>query len=59
VLCHADIHGGNVLIGENGQEFLLTAVEEDRSEMYEQFIAMFEPRDVVDIAFTASQNLTA
>ena len=127
VLCHADIHGGNVLIGANGsiyivdwdqpvmapkerdlmfigggvanvwnnpheeeffykgygkteinmpiltyyrherivediaeyaQEFLLTAVEEDRSEMYEQFIAMFEPRGVVDIAFRTAENLT-
>jgi spectinomycin phosphotransferase len=127
VLCHADIHGGNVLIGENdsiyivdwdqpvmapkerdlmfigggvanvwnnpheeeffykgygkaeinmpilayyrqerivediaeyAQEFLLATAEEDRSEMYEQFIAMFEPRGVVDIAFRTADNLT-
>ena len=120
VLCHADIHGGNVLIGENGyiyivdwdqpimapkerdlmfigggianvwnnpheeeffykgygktkinmpilayyrherilediaeyaQEFLFTTAEENKSEMYQHFIAMFEPRAVVDIAF--------
>jgi spectinomycin phosphotransferase len=120
VLCHADIHGGNVLIAEEGsiyivdwdqpvmapkerdlmfigggvsnvwnnpheeeffykgygkteinmpflayyrherivediaeyaQEFLFKVAEEDRSEMYQQFIAMFEPRGVVDIAF--------
>lgn len=126
VLCHADIHGGNVLIGENGsiyivdwdqpvmapkerdlmfigggvanvwnnpheeeffykgygktkinmsilayyrlerivediaeyaQEFLLTTADEDRSEMYKQFIAMFEPRGVVDIAFRTAENL--
>lgn len=126
VLCHADIHGGNVLIDENGsiyivdwdqpimapkerdlmfigggvanvwnnpheeeffykgygkteinmpilayyrherivqdvaeyaQEFLLTTVEEDRSELYKQFIGMFEPRGVVDIAFRTGSDL--
>ena len=35
-----------------GRELLLTrAGGEDRSEMYKQFIGMFEPRGVVDIAF--------
>ena len=128
VLCHADIHGGNVLIGENGsiyivdwdqpvmapkerdlmfigggvanvwnnpheeeffykgygktkinmpilayyrheriiediaeyaQEFFLTPAEEDRSEMYQHFIAMFEPNGVVDIAFRTAEKLIA
>lgn len=128
VLCHADIHGGNVLIGENGsiyivdwdqpvmapkerdlmfigggvanvwnnpheeeffykgyrkteinmpilayyrheriiediaeyaQEFLLKTAEEDKSEMYQHFIAMFEPRGVVDIAFRTAEKLIA
>lgn len=127
VLCHADIHGGNVLIGENGsiyivdwdqpvmapkerdlmfigggvanvwnnpheeeffykgygkaeinmpilayyrherivediaeyaQEFLFKAAEEDRSEMYQQFIAMFDSNGVVDIAFRTAEKLT-
>lgn len=126
VLCHADIHGGNVLIGENGsiyivdwdqpvmapkerdlmfigggianvwnnpheeeffykgygktkinmpilayyrherivgdiaeyaQELLLSATDEDRSEMYKQFVAMFEPQGVVDIAFRTAEKL--
>ncbi len=126
VLCHADIHGGNVLISENGsiyivdwdqpvmapkerdlmfigggvanvwnnpheeeffykgygkreinmsilayyrherivediaeyaREFLLTPAEEDRSEMHQQFIAMFEPRGVVEIAFRTAEKL--
>jgi spectinomycin phosphotransferase len=126
VLCHADIHGGNVLIGKNGsiyivdwdqpvmapkerdlmfigggvanvwnnpheeeffykgygkteinmpilayyrherivediaeyaQALLLTTVREDGSEMYKQFIGMFESRDVVDIAFRTAENL--
>lgn len=119
VLCHSDIHGGNVLIGKNGsiyiidwdepimapkerdlmfigggvanvwnnpeeekffykgygeteinmsilayyrnerivediaeyaQALLLTTGREDRSEIYKHFIAMFEPRGVVEIA---------
>ena len=127
VLCHSDIHGGNVLIDENdtiyivdwddpimapkerdlmfigggvanvwnnpheeeffykgygkteinrtilayyrherivedialyGQELLLTtAGGEDRPEMYKQFIAMFEPRGVVDIAFKTDEGV--
>lgn len=127
VLCHADIHGGNVLIDTNGfiyiidwdepimapkerdlmfigggvaniwnnqheeeffykgygkteinmpilayyrherivedialyaQELLLATVEEDnRSEMYKQFVAMFEPRGLVDIAFRTGEDL--
>lgn len=127
VLCHSDIHGGNVLIDVNGaiyivdwdepimapkerdlmfigggvaniwnnpheekcfykgygktklnmeilayyrherivediavysQELLLTtAGGEDRSEMYKHFIAMFEPRGVVDIAFKTDEGL--
>lgn len=127
VLCHSDIHGGNVLIKENGtiymvdwdepimapkerdlmfigggvanvwnklheensfyrgygkteinstilayyrherivediaiygHELLLTmAGGEDRLEMYKQFIGMFEPRGVVDIAFETDEGL--
>lgn len=38
-------------IAEYAQALLLTTVGEDRPEMYNQFIAMFEPRGVVDIAF--------
>lgn len=126
VLCHADIHAGNVLISENGsiyvvdwdqpvmapkerdlmfigggvaniwnnlheeeffykgygkteidipilayyrheriiediaeyaQEFLFKSTEEDKSELYEQFLAMFEPRGVVDIAFRTAEKL--
>ncbi len=45
-------------IAEYAQEFLLTTVEADRSEMYKQFIAMFEPKGVVDIAFRTAENLT-
>lgn len=38
-------------IAEYAQALLLTTVGENRSEMYKQFISMFEPRGVVDIAF--------
>lgn len=38
-------------IAEYAQALLLTNVGEDRPEMYKQFIAMFEPRGVVDVAF--------
>jgi spectinomycin phosphotransferase len=127
VLCHADIHGGNVLIGANGfiylvdwdepvmapkerdlmfigggvanvwnnpheeelfykgygkteinksilayyrqerivediaiyaQELILTNTGiSNRSEMYQHFISMFEPRGVVDIAFRTDEDL--
>lgn len=128
VLCHADIHGGNVLISENGsiyivdwdqpvmapkerdlmfigggvanvwnnpheedlfykgygkteintpilayyrqeriiediaeyaQEFLFKTTEEDKSEMYQHFIDMFQPNGVVDIAFRTAEKLNA
>lgn len=40
------------------QELLLTtAGGEDRPEMYKHFIAMFEPRGVVDIAFKTDEGL--
>jgi len=128
VLCHSDIHGGNVLMNENShiyivdwdepimapkerdlmfigggvgnvwnkpleeklfykgygkteinstalayyrherivediavysQELLLTtAGGKDRLEMYKQFIAMFEPQGVVDIAFKTDESLS-
>jgi len=45
-------------IAEKAQILLLTTVGEDRSEMYKQFIAMFEPRGVVDIAFKTGEDLT-
>lgn len=39
-------------IAEYGHALLLTtAGEEDRQEMYKQFIGMLEPNGVVDIAF--------
>ena len=42
-----------------GQALLLTtAGGEDRPEMYKQFIAMFEPRGVVDIAFKTDEGLS-
>ena len=42
-----------------GQELLLTtAGGEDRLEMYKQFIGMFEPRGVVDIAFETDEGLS-
>ncbi len=41
-----------------GQVLLLTtAGGEDRAEMYKQFIDMFEPRGVVDIAFKTDEGL--
>lgn len=40
-----------------GQALLLTmAGGEDRQEMYKQFVAMFEPRGVVDIAFKTDEG---
>lgn len=44
---------------EYAQEFLFKIAEEDRSEMYQQFIAMFESNGVIDIAFRTAENLTA
>lgn len=38
-------------IAEYGQALLLTTAGEDRLEMYNQFIGMFEPNGVIDIAF--------
>lgn len=41
-----------------GHELLLTMNGgEDRTEMYKQFIAMFEPRGVVDIAFETDEGI--
>lgn len=41
-----------------GDELLLTlGGGKDRSEMYKQFIDMFKPRGVVDIAFKTDENL--
>ena len=45
-------------IAEYAQGLLLTTVGEDRAEMYKQFIGMFEPRGVVDIAFKTDERLT-
>ena len=40
-----------------GQDLLLTtAGGEDRAEMYKHFIAMFEPKGVVDIAFKTDEG---
>lgn len=45
-------------IAEYGNALLLTTSGgEDRQEMYEHFIAMFEPNGVVDIAFKTDENL--
>lgn len=42
-----------------GQALLLkTTGSEDRVEMYKQFMDMFEPNGVVDIAFKTDENLT-
>jgi len=41
-----------------GKELLLTTARgKDRPEMYRQFIGMFEPRGVVDIAFKTDEGL--
>ncbi len=46
-------------IAEYGQALLLTtAGGEDRAEMYQHFIAMFEPNGVVDIAFKTDEGMT-
>ena len=46
-------------IAEYGQALLLTAVGgDDRAEMYQHFIAMFEPNGVVDIAFKTDEGMT-
>lgn len=46
-------------IAEYGQELLLkTSGGEDRLEMYKQFVGMFEPRGVVDIAFETDEGLS-
>jgi len=45
-------------IAEYGQELLLKTVGgENRAEMYQHFIAMFESRGVVDIAFKTDEHL--
>jgi len=45
-------------IAEYGQNLLLTtAGGENRSEMYNHFLAMFKPRGVVDIAFKTDESL--
>jgi spectinomycin phosphotransferase len=46
-------------MAEYGQNLLLTAAGgEDRAEMYQHFVAMFEPNGVVDIAFKTDEGLT-
>lgn len=44
-------------IAEYGQALLLTQSSEDRPEMYKQFIGMFEPNGVIDIAFKTDEGL--
>lgn len=45
-------------IAEYGQDLLLTmAGGENRPDMYKHFIAMFEPRGVIDIAFKTDEGL--
>jgi spectinomycin phosphotransferase len=44
-------------IAEYGQNLLLTTAGENRTEMYQHFIAMFEPRGVIDIAFKTNEGL--
>lgn len=47
-------------IAEYGQALLLTSDGgEERLEMYKQFIGMFEPNGVVDIAFKTDEELTS
>jgi len=45
------LYGGHALL-------LTTSGGEDRPEMYKQFIAMFEPNGVVDIAFKTDKRLS-
>ena len=46
-------------IAAYGHELLLTMSRgDDRPEMYKQFIGMFEPHGVVDIAFATDEGLT-
>lgn len=45
-------------IAEYGHALLLTTQAADRLEMYKQFIAMFEPHGVVDIAFKTDESLS-
>lgn len=45
-------------IAEYGQQLLLTSVgDQNRVESYKHFIAQFEPRGVVEIAFKTDENL--
>jgi spectinomycin phosphotransferase len=45
-------------IAEYGQALLLTSVEgKNRLEMYKQFVGLFEPNGVVDIAFKTDEGL--
>ena len=45
-------------IAEYGQDLLLTAARgENRAEMYQHFVAMFEPSGVVDIAFKTDKDI--
>jgi len=45
-------------IAEYAQAIAFDNSWRDREEMYKQFIAMFEPRGVVDIAFRTGEDLT-
>lgn len=48
-------------IAEYGQALFLTKldnVHKNRSEMYKQFVSMFDPHGVVDIAFATDEGLT-
>lgn len=47
-------------IAEYGQELLLKTVNsENRLEMYQHFVAMFEPNGVIDIAFHTDENFSS